>query len=142
MRPEAIKDRIILIGVTANSSSDFWATPYGAGTKEKVPGVFIQAQMTSQILSAVLDGRSLIWVWSWAEEALWIWTWGLIGGLCVAWVRSPLQRALICVIALATLTGLSFVLLTQGGWVPVVPAGITLAIAVYICSYLNSNLPT
>jgi CHASE2 domain-containing sensor protein len=140
VRPEAIKGRIILVGVTANSSSDIWATPYGTGTKEKVPGVLIQTHMTSQILSAVLDKRSLIWVWHWAIETLWIGTWALIGGLCVAWVSSPLQRGVTCIIVLGTLTGLSFAILTQGGWVPVVPAGITLVITVSIYSYLNRNL--
>ncbi len=140
VRPEAIKDRIVLIGVTANSSSDFWATPYGSATKEKVPGVFIQAHMTSQILSAVLDRRSLIWVWHWTGEALWIWTWALIGGLSVMWLRSPLQRILTCVIVLGILTGLSFALLIQGNWVPLVPAGIMLVITVGIYSYLNHNL--
>ena len=141
VRPEAIKDRIILIGVTANSSGDLWATPYGTGTKEKVPGVFIQAQMTSQILSAVLDGRSLIWVWNWAGETLWIGMWALIGGFGVAWVRSPLRRGAICVTALGSLTGLSFAFLTHGGWIPVIPAGITLFIAVGIYSYRNFSEP-
>ncbi|HEY9295513.1 MAG TPA: CHASE2 domain-containing protein, partial [Phormidium sp.] len=142
VRPEAIKDRIVLVGVTANSSSDFWATPYGSATKEKVPGVFIQAHMTSQILSAVLDKRSLISVWNWPGETLWIWMWALVGGLGISLLRSPLQRGITCVITLGTLTGISFVLLIQGGWVPLVPAGITLVITVCICSYLNHNLST
>ncbi|OKH33953.1 Chase2 sensor protein [[Phormidium ambiguum] IAM M-71] len=142
VRPEAIKDRIILIGVTANSSSDFWATPYGSGTKEKVPGVFIQAHKTSQILSAVLDKRSQIWVWHWTGEAIWIWIWTLIGSLCILWLPSPLQRTVTYVIICVTLTGLSLVILTQGGWIPLVPAGITIVITVFICSYLNRNLPT
>ncbi|HBB35988.1 MAG TPA: Chase2 sensor protein [Cyanobacteria bacterium UBA8803] len=140
VRKEAIKDRIILVGVTANSSSDFWATPYGTGINQKVPGVFIQAQMTSQILSAVLDGRSLIWVWSWLGEAIWIGAWALVGGLGLVWVSSPLQQGAVCVTALGNLTGLSFLLLTQGGWVPLVPAGITLVITVGINSYLNAKV--
>lgn len=142
VRPEAIKDRIILIGVTANSSSDFWATPYGSATKEKVPGVFIQAHKTSQILSAVLDRRSQIWVWHWTGEALWIWTWALIGGFSVIWLPSPLQRTATCLIIFGTLTGLCLVILTQGGWIPLVPTGITIVITVFICSYLNRNLST
>lgn len=140
VRPEAIKGRIVLIGVTANSSSDFWATPYGSATKEKVPGVFIQAHKTSQILSAVLDKRSQIWVWNLLGETLWIWTWALIGGFSLTWLPSPLQRAITCVIILVTLTGLSFALLIQGAWVPLFPAGITLVFMVGICSYLNRNL--
>lgn len=141
VRPEAIKDRIVLVGVTANSSSDLWTTPYGTGTREKVPGVFIHAQMTSQILSAVLDGRSLIWVWNWAGEALWIGTWALMGGLSAVWVRSPWQKVAICAIALGTLAGLSFALLTRGGWIPAVPAGIALVIVVGIYSYRNFPEP-
>ncbi len=148
VRPEAIKDRIILVGVTATGTGDFWATPYRAARKEKVPGVFIQAHMTSQILSAVLDKRSLIWVWSWAGEAIWVWMWSLVGGLSVTWVlRSeegvkpfPLRRAAICAIGLATLTGVSFVFLIQGGWIPLIPAGITFTLAVVICSYLKRHL--
>lgn len=142
VRPEAIKDRIILIGVTANSSSDFWATPYGSGTKEKVPGVFIQAHKTSQILSAVLDKRSQIWVWHWTGETLWIWTWALIGGLSVIWLQSPLQRTATCLVILVTLTGISIVFLIQSSWIPLVPAGIAIIISVFIYSYLNRNLPT
>ncbi|MBE9228802.1 CHASE2 domain-containing protein [Phormidium sp. LEGE 05292] len=142
VRPEAIKGRIVLIGVTANSSSDFWATPYGSATKEKVPGVFIQANMTSQILSAVLDKRSLIWVGNLPGEILWIWTWALIGGLSVIWLRSPLQRTVTCVIIVVILIGISFVFLIQGSWVPLVPAGIIVVISVSISSYLNPNVPT
>jgi CHASE2 domain-containing sensor protein len=138
VRPEAIKDRIILIGVTANSNSDFWATPYGMGTQEKVPGVFIQAHMTSQLLSAVLDGRSQILAWNWAGESLWIGLWSLVGGLSIVWAcklengakPSRLKQGVICVTALGILTGLSLLFLTQGYWVPLIPSGLSLAIAV------------
>lgn len=142
VRPEAIKGRIILIGVTANSSSDFWATPYGSATKEKVPGVFIQAHKTSQILSAVLDKRSQILVGNLPGETLWIWTWALIGGLSAIWLRSPLQRTITCVIIVIILIGISFAFLIKGSWVPLVPAGIIVVITVSIGSYLNRNLPT
>ena len=142
VRPEAIKGRIILIGVTANSSSDFWVTPYGSATKEKVPGVFIQAHKTSQIISAVLDKRSQILVWNLLGETLWIWTSALIGGLSVLWLRSPLQRIVTCVIMVIILIGISFAFLIQGSWVPLVPAGIIVVITVFIGSYLNRNFPT
>ena len=71
INPSAIKDRIVLIGVTARGDSpDTWPTPYGAPLDEQMPGVLVQAHMISQILSAVQDGRPLLWVWSlWVEVA-------------------------------------------------------------------------
>lgn len=40
LKPEDVRDRVVLIGVTAPSSKDYLATPYS----RKIPGVFIQAQ--------------------------------------------------------------------------------------------------
>lgn len=51
--PAQIQDRIVLIGVTAIGSQDIWSTPYGERRSQQVSGVFLQAQMASQILSAI-----------------------------------------------------------------------------------------
>jgi CHASE2 domain-containing sensor protein len=58
----AIKDRIVLIGTTAESFQDFTLTPFrnAQGHQHPIPGVMMQAQMVSQLLSAALEGRSLI----------------------------------------------------------------------------------
>lgn len=58
-----IRDRIVYIGVTAPSLNDSFLTPYDINnTSEMVqtPGVEIHAQITSQILSSVLDDRPLL----------------------------------------------------------------------------------
>ncbi|MGH2413402.1 MAG: CHASE2 domain-containing protein, partial [Microcystaceae cyanobacterium] len=60
INPNSVKDRIIAIGTTANSLADNWLTPYRKdqwSEQQQVPGVLVQAQMVSQILSAVLDRR-------------------------------------------------------------------------------------
>jgi CHASE2 domain-containing sensor protein len=57
----AIKDRIILIGSINPSSNDFWTTPFGAGFSQQQPGVFIHAQMVSQLLSAIENDRPLLY---------------------------------------------------------------------------------
>lgn len=128
INPKAVKNRIILIGVTANSMGDIWSTPYGAGVSEKMPGVFIQAQMLSQILSAVLDKRSLLWVWSQWIEVLWIWGWSLIGGILALTFHSLTRLGLTFGIAGGILWGLCLFLLIQGGWIPLVPSMLVLLV--------------
>lgn len=65
VKPEEVKDRIVLIGVTAQSAHDYIPTPYSAeqGFYQEMSGVIVQAQMVNQIVSAVLDGRPLLSVW-------------------------------------------------------------------------------
>jgi len=126
---ELARDRIILIGV-AQPTKDSHFTPYSRGDwAEKMPGVVVQAHMASQIIAAILDGRSLLW-WlpQWAE-ALWIASWSALGGLLVWFARSPLHQGIAVFASLATLGGLCFVLLLQGGWIPLIPPALALMVA-------------
>ncbi|MEA5449225.1 CHASE2 domain-containing protein [Leptolyngbya sp. CCNP1308] len=121
--PDAIRDRIVLLGITAPSAGDYWFTPFGSSRADRVAGVFVQAHMTSQLLSAVLDGRPMLWVWPLAGEALWLMGWGLVGS-SIGLRRRGRDRSLAGVLALGILTGSSFILLFGGGWVPLVPAAL------------------
>ncbi len=125
--PGYIKNRIILIGVDSDNK-DRYLTPYsqGQGNAQTVPGVMLHAQMVSQILSAVIDRRPLLWVWSSWVEILWIGGWSLLGGLLGLYLRSPLQFGLAGSATLFILGGVGFVVLLQGGWIPLVPAAIVL----------------
>jgi CHASE2 domain-containing sensor protein len=127
--PNKVKDRIILIGVTAQSAGDRFTTPYSTrqGTYEAMPGVIVHAQMVSQILSAVQDGRSLIGVWPLWGELLWVWGWSIVGGVPAWHFKSIRYLGLASGVTLGVLYGLSFGLLTQGLWVPLVPSAIALA---------------
>jgi CHASE2 domain-containing sensor protein len=79
------KDRIVLIGVTANTISETWSTPNSAAQQpyQEIPGIFIQAQMVSQILSAVLDERPILGVLPFWGDIVWIWVWSSVSGLMV-----------------------------------------------------------
>ena len=124
--PNLVKSRIILIGTTAPSFKDYFATPFSNGSRSgEMPGIIVQAHMTSQILSTVLDGRPLLWWFPIWGEVLWIWGWSIIGGLIWQY-RLPVQLVLASGIALIFLYGVCFVLLLQGGWVPLVPGAIAL----------------
>ncbi|NJM71040.1 MAG: CHASE2 domain-containing protein [Scytonema sp. RU_4_4] len=120
---ELLKNRIVLIGVTAPSTADHWKTP---SHNKKIPGVFVQAHMVSHILSAVEDGRPLLWWWSSSVEALWIWIWSLLGGM-IAWRYSkPEYLGLAVAGALLILFGICFGIFTQAGWIPLIPPALTL----------------
>ncbi|KAB8331526.1 CHASE2 domain-containing protein [Scytonema tolypothrichoides VB-61278] len=120
---ELLKNRIVLIGVTAPSDTDYWKTP---SHNKKIPGVFVQAHMISHILSAVEDGRPLLWWWSWWVEVLWVWIWSLIGGMIARRYSKPVYLGLAVAGGLFILFGICFGIFTQLGWIPLIPPALTL----------------
>lgn len=129
INPNAIKDRIVLIGTIAEGTHDHWVTPYhtAQGNRQVIPGVLLQAQMTSQLLSAALDGRPLLWTWSLWSEVLWLWSWAVLGSLLALSSRKPTYLGLMIIGAIAALGGSCLLLLIQtGAWVPLVPSAIAL----------------
>ena len=128
--PKWVKDKIVLIGVTALTAKDFFSTPYSAtGTgNQPMPGVLIHATATSQILSAVLDGKGLFWYWDEWQEMLWMAFWGAVGG-CLAWrLEKSLDLIAIAIAACGSLFGLTFFLFMQQGWIPVITPALALLI--------------
>jgi CHASE2 domain-containing sensor protein len=126
IRPEWIKDKVVLIGVTASSVKDDHITPFSM--EKPLRGLLLQAQMVSQIISAVLDNRPLLWVWPDWGENLWIFAWSAVGGALVWRVRSPLFLCLICSAMLISLLFICWILLKQGGWVPLVTPALVLVV--------------
>ncbi|MGH8000917.1 MAG: CHASE2 domain-containing protein [Brasilonema sp.] len=141
VKPEEVKDRIVLIGVTAESFRDYIPTPYSAqqGFYQKMPGVIVQAQMISQIISAVKDGRlllSMLPVWG---EVLWVYGWSFVGGVIVWGCRSGRCIILAGGGAIGVLYFLCLILFCSGIWVPLVPSALVLimtggTVAIYLTS--------
>lgn len=132
INPNAIKDRIVLVGTIAEGTHDYWLTPYHTtqGNRQTIPGVILQAQMTSQLLSAALDGRSLLWTWALWAEVLWGMGWALLGGSLALVFRKPTYCGLAMVGAIAVLFSSCLLLLIQtAAWVPLVPSAVALIIS-------------
>lgn len=121
-----IHDRIVLVGTTAPSVMDVVNTAAISGNSPGLPGlvngVEIQAHAVSQIVSAVLDRRPLLNVWSEPGEYLWIVAWGLLGIGLGRVFRSPLKLIAAVGAACLLLVSLCGGLLLIGWWVPLVPA--------------------
>jgi adenylate cyclase len=139
-------DRVILIGTVGESFQDAYFTPYSSGLlslPERMPGVEIHANITSQIISAALDGRALIKSWAEPAEWLWIFGWAGVGGI-LAWqlryagsTRFSIQRIATPLLGGLVLLGCTYGLFAAGWWIPVIPpllslAGTTVAITIYI----------
>ena len=135
VNPDLLKNRVVLIGVTANTLRDSWSTPYSAAQQpyQGIPGVFIQAQMVSQILSAVLDNRPILWVLPFWGDILWICGWSSVSGLIVWRVQSLTHQGYaivatviilygVCAIALCATPFGSIALFVQGAWIPFIPS--------------------
>jgi CHASE2 domain-containing sensor protein len=134
-------NRIVLIGVTVDNVDSHF-TPYRSSlVHTEMPGVVIQAHMVSQVISAVLDQRPLLWGMPQWLEVVWIWVWAGLGGMVVWWRSHRLDQrhlslkttrnsllvlGLLVGVSLAMLHGLSFAFLLAGYWVPLVPAALAL----------------
>lgn len=133
-----VRGRIVIIGYGDDKTPV--KTPFTAGYQppQELPGVFVQAQMVSQILSAVLDNRPLLRWLPWWGDVLWVWVWSLVGGLMTWQMRSlrirPQKRLLYIGLAggllLIILHQVSLAFLTQGIWMPLVPSAIAIMLAI------------
>ncbi len=127
--PNLVNKKIVIIGVDPTSDRrEQITTPYSVA---KLPyrdysPLTIHAQMVSQILSAVLDNRPLLSVWSKWGEGFWIAVWSFLGFL-IAWlVQGRIKFILALMGAIALLVYLCLILLIQGIWVPLIPAALVL----------------
>ena len=131
---QLFQDKIILIGVVARSAVDYWSTPYGRGLSQQVPGVIIQAHMTSQILSAVRDNRSLLWSLPEWGESLWLLFWSLIGSLITLIFDRRREKAIVTVTTVIFLGIICQLLFWQSAWLPLIPSILVLVITTIVLS--------
>ena len=128
--PDFMRDRLVLIGTTAQSLNDLFYTPYSSdliAVSEPTPGVIIHANIASQLLSTALDGRPLIKVWSEPLEWLWIFVWSCVGvGLGWKW-RVTLGTVYSLFLAGGGLVIGAYLGFLAGWWVPITPPLLALA---------------
>ncbi|HEY9801715.1 MAG TPA: CHASE2 domain-containing serine/threonine-protein kinase [Leptolyngbyaceae cyanobacterium] len=132
VKPDLIKDRVVLIGSTAPSLKDVFNTPFTTGKADdagRMAGVEIHAQIISQILSTVLNNERLFWFLPGWGEVLWIGGWCVVGGFLAWRIRHPLGLGLAEAGSLAALFGSNYLIFTQAGWFPVISPALGLVVA-------------
>jgi CHASE2 domain-containing sensor protein len=158
--PDWIRDRVVIIGMTASSIKDIFFTaalrePLNARLSETqtsvdqiqmpanqvIYGVEAHAYTVHQIIDAVLTEHPLITSWAEPWEYLWIGAWG-VGGLALGiLLQSPWKSLTSLAIASLVLIMLCHMLLqVMGWWLPLVPT----LLALYGCglsaSFFDRNL--
>lgn len=141
---EVFRDRLILIGATAPSLNDFFATPYSGAlfrSPKPMPGVILHANIISQILSAAMDGRALLRTWNEPIENLWIWFWAGIGAFFSWWLKSFWQIILGILGLSVGLVGICYVAFLWGWWIPLIPPLLSLfAGAIVLLLMINKQM--
>ncbi|MBR8831416.1 MAG: hypothetical protein N5P05_000901 [Chroococcopsis gigantea SAG 12.99] len=136
---ESFRDRIVLIGAIAESLNDFFLTPYSGGSghfSPRLPGVYLHANIVSQLLSAVIDGRGLIRTPDKIAESCFILAWGAIGGSIGWWFKKIGSLLVAYCLNLSLLLWVCYFAFGQGLWLPLIPSvlagGITLTLMVIL----------
>jgi CHASE2 domain-containing sensor protein len=142
---DMIRDRVVIIGMVAASVKDTLSA--SAVNDDLLEGVEFQAHSTSQIISAVLDGRSLIQTLTDPWEYALILIWGVIG-IAIGNIRrrpneqdekrdSPIPNLLMIIAIGGGLVGGCYGLLLLGWWVPVIPTLFAFAGAGLVTRYIQ-----
>jgi adenylate cyclase len=152
---DSLRDRVVLIGATAQSLNDLFFTPYSGNSfksPKRLSGVMIHANLTSQILSAAKDGRTFLKAWSEEIEWLWILLWSGTG-VQVTWMvlqakqlsnkvsRKWIIFSLIILLTGSILIGSSYLIFLVGWWIPVIsPLFSLIGSAIAIAGYHSLEL--
>lgn len=149
-QPDEIRDRVVLVGMTATSVNDNFLTSATQGTMlsntidtadhyQIIYGVEYQAHAVSQLINAALGKRPLLQTWPDSVEYAWIFLWGLVGITLGLILQSPWKTLLSLAIASLSLVGLCYGLLLVSWWVPLVPALLALVAAGLTTSFFDRD---
>ena len=147
---DLIRDRIVLIGMTAPSVNDIFMTSATQGTLlsntldnaeqyQFIYGVEYQAHAISQMIHAVLEDRPLLRTWLSGWEYVWIVSWGLLGIALGLMLRSPWKTLLSLAISSLSLVLICYGLIILGWWIPLAPALLTLCAAGLTTSFFDRD---
>jgi CHASE2 domain-containing sensor protein len=150
VQPDLIRDRIVLIGMTAASVNDTFMTSAAKGTLlsntlddteqyQLLYGVEYQAHATSQIINAVLNHRPLLRTWLEGWEYVWVLSWGLFGIALGLMLQSPWKTLLSLAVSSICLILICNGLMILGWWIPLVPALLTLCAAGLTTSFFDRD---
>ncbi len=122
--PAQLRNRIVLVGVVADSVRDSFETSYTSPpfqAEQPIPGVELQAQLVAQLLDWSQGDRPVLQSWDEGAEILWIILWSMAGAGLGLVVNSPLRSLIWSAVVIGQLLVLGYGSLLLGWIIPVVP---------------------
>jgi adenylate cyclase len=130
----ALRDKIVLIGMTAATVKDTVPTPMSFDHR----GLVLQAMTVHQLLRTALEGTKQLRFWNDWVEAAWALLWCLVGGAIGYWIRSPVRFTLSLTASIVALWLIGQSAFSAGWWIPIVwPALTCLPAAALLTSYIS-----
>lgn len=140
-----IKDRIVIIGVDAESVKDSFFSPYSSDLDEDngISGPALHSHIVSQLIRMAIIGDKPIESLSDNNELLWIILWCLIGAIVGVCIRSALYFSMLSLTGLCVLGATNYVGFSFGYWIPLAPSVIgwltTVSVTTAYISYFENS---
>ena len=120
--PDAFKDRVVIVGVTAPSVKDFFETPFSRDeASPTVHGITLHAHVVGQLLRMAIDGSKPVRVFpEWAELA-WLALWCALGAFAGLKAQRLGRFAFLAVAGIAANILVVWIASGQSAWLPLFP---------------------
>ena len=141
---EDIREHLVFIGSGSNieSSKDAFYTPYSKGwfrPPAKMPGVFIHANVASQIINAAIARRPPLRTYNEFSEFLIVLSMGIVGAIISLKLVSSMAIAFYTCIVGIILIAVFYQAFLLGWWLPLVPALLTLSMVVAVAIFIRNK---
>jgi adenylate cyclase len=149
------KDKIVLIGIDADSSNDTFTTPLADGENafswilgrdpkkdiiERKAGVLLHAEIVNQILRAALDGDKPTIGMGQTAEWLWILLWCVVGVITGFFVRSHILFGITVALGIVAIALCGWFFFINGYWIiGFTPSVVFLAAAMLVKAYAATH---
>ncbi|RCJ30317.1 histidine kinase [Nostoc punctiforme NIES-2108] len=128
---ELLRDRIVLVGNRNMSAGDIFYTSAlsNLNLSGQIYGIDYHAHVISQILSSVIDSRTMLHSWGEFGEYTWIFVWGFLSIVIGRLTQSAQANLLTVSVAAFCLFSCGYMMLwVWGVWIPVAPSFLILAV--------------
>ncbi len=141
MPAEAMRDKLVLVGVTADSVKDFFITPFSGehDVMASIPGMYLHAHAARQFLRQALDGAPPVRVLTARIEQVWTMLWTAFGVLLAMKLRNLVRLVVALALSLTMLAVGAYVAMGHAWWIPLAPPALGLLAALVMgVAYLAS----